>query len=225
MAEQGDEKKANEQDNDLAKVAKFPTVFMSCVAVHSDQGSKAEDSTSVVGYGRGQLSGAYYTVPAHGKAKVTATITMQSVTPDSIAALNSLVESMLKASKKGSYEKLKENSVSGGSSFFSFLSGGVKASHKDMEKNMKSWGLSEENISKITTQMCEIANKSNTFTLEADIDNSKYDYSVSGNLFAVVMDCEIKTKDTHIQQRYIAPQVNLISKDGAATLPVTKPLY
>eukprot|EP01084_Bolivina_argentea_P258967 436803_1 len=106
MAEQGDEKKANEQDNDLAKVAKFPMVFMPGVAVHSDpdQGSKAEDSTSVVGYGRGQLSGAYYTVPAHGKVKVTAKITMQTITPDDMKTLNSMVESMIKPSKKGSYE-------------------------------------------------------------------------------------------------------------------------
>eukprot|EP01084_Bolivina_argentea_P300890 518945_1 len=150
---------------------------------------------------------------------------MQTITPDDMKTLNSMVESMIKPSKKGSYENLKKTSLSGGSSFFSFLSGGVKASHKDIEKNMKSWGLSEENISKITTQMCEISNKSNTYTLEADIDNSKYDYSVSGNLFVVVMDCQISTKDKHIQQRYIAPHVNLISNYGAATLPVTEPLY
>lgn len=183
------------------------------------------DGVSVNAYGQGQCAGATYTVSAHSTIDVDFTINMLCITPENVKTLDSLVRSLLEASKQHEYDELSKKEVSGGISFFAFWSGGAKASYSDTKHTMDKWGLSEENQGKIVDAMLALVAKTNQFKFKGTVSNDEYDYSVSGNLFGIVMDCTIQKGETHNQVRFLAPKVHMNSTDGASSLPVTGKLY
>jgi hypothetical protein len=118
---------------------------------------------AVSSYGTGQLTGVIYTVPAHSQIEVDFKLKLQCVTPDNIKSMDTLIKSLLDASRKAKYEEESKTSVSGGIGFFSFWSGGVRASYEQTKKRLDEWGLSEENQQKIVTEMLKISNTFNEF--------------------------------------------------------------
>ena len=185
----------------------------------------SEDGVSVDSYGQGQLTGVTYTVPAHGDIEVDFELHLLCVTPADIINLDNLVKSLLDASKQHLYSDLAKTDVSGGLSFFDFLSGGVKASYSDTKRNMEKWGFSPKNQGVIIQKMMEIAMKTNDFSYKGEIKNTDYDYSVTGNLFGIVMDCTIKQGSTTHQIRALAPKPHLQDPNSGATLPTGEKLY
>lgn len=185
----------------------------------------AVDGVQVNAYGQGQCSGATYTVSAHSTIDVDFTINMLCITPDNVKTLDSLVRSMLEASKQHEYDELSKTEVSGGISFFAFWSGGAKSSYSNTKHTMDKWGLSEANQGKIVDAMLALVGKTNEFKFKGTVSNKDYDYSVSGNLFGIVMDCTIQKGETHNQVRFLAPNVHMNSTDGSSSLPVTGKLY
>src|SRR5690606_29158018 len=115
------------------------TVFLPEVSlVHSDNESGVEIST----YGQGQVTGAIYSVPAHGEITVDLKLKLLCVTPEDVIKLDKLIHSLLDASKKHLYDDLKRTSISGGASFFGlFAWGGAKASYERTTRTMESFGL------------------------------------------------------------------------------------
>ncbi len=193
-------------------------------SVNGNQGTST-DGIEVNAYGQGQCSGVTYTVPAHATIDVNFDINMQCITPDNVKALDSLIKSLLDASKQHEYDELSKKESSGGVSFFLFFSGGVKSSYSDTKHTMDKWGLSEENQQRIVDAMLKFTNEPNTYKYSGTITNDKYDYSVSGNLFGIVMDCTIQKGESHQQIRVLAPNVHMNSSDGSGSLPVVGKLY
>ncbi|WGD34541.1 hypothetical protein [Olleya sp. YS] len=186
----------------------------------------ATDGVSVNAYGQGQCSGVTYTVPAHGDIKVGFTLKMQCVTPKNVDALDALIRGMLSASNQKKYDQLTEKSSSGGRGFFLWFSaGGSRTSYKQTTHIMESYGLTREQQTKIIDAMVKMANEVNTFTYKGTINNDKYDYSVSGSLFGIVMDATIQKGENHAQLRFLAPNVHLDGNDGASSLPSVGKLY
>jgi len=179
---------------------------------------------AISAYGTGQLTGVVYTVPAHAQIDVDFKLQLQCVTPDNIKNMDALIKSLLDASRQSKYEEMSRTSVSGGVGFFGFWSGGVRASYEKTKQRMDQWGLSEENQQKIVTEMLKIANTFNEFNYKGTIYNRDYDYSVTGSLFGIVMDCEIKQDDATQQVRALAPNVHVQGDDGT-TLPSIGKLY
>lgn len=178
----------------------------------------ATDGVEVTAYGTGRLSGVTYTVPAHGEITVDFTMRINCITPEDIRNLSALIRSLLDASKKTLFDDYSKTDVSGGASYFGFFSLGVRASYTQTKRRMESWGLSEENQVTIVNAMTQIANKTSDYRYSGTIYNRDYDYAVSGNMMAIVMDCTIKTATTQIQHRNLAPNPHLKSA-GGETLP------
>lgn len=186
----------------------------------------ATDGVSVTAYGQGQCSGVTYTVPAHGDINVSFTLKLQCVTPENVDSLDKLIRGMLDASYKQKYDELSKSSKSGGRGFFLFFSaGGSRTSSSQSKHLMTEYGLSEANQDKIIDAMVKMSTEMNTFTYNGSINNDKYDYSVSGNLFGIVMDATIQKGETHTQLRFLAPNVHMNGDDGASSLPVDGKLY
>ena len=186
----------------------------------------ATDGVSVNAYGQGQCSGVTYTVPAHGDIEVSFTLKMQCVTPKNVDALDALIRGMLSASNQKKYDQLTEKSESGGRGFFLWFSaGGSTTSYKQTTHIMESYGLTTAQQTTIIDAMVKMANELNTFTYKGKIKNDKYDYSVSGNLFGIVMDATIQKGESHSQLRFLAPNVHLDGNDGASSLPSIGKLY
>ena len=185
----------------------------------------ATDGVAVNAYGQGQCSGVTYTVPAHGDIKVAFKLKMQCVTPANVDALDKLIQGMLSASNKKKYDQLTKKSTSGGRGFFLFFSaGGSRTSTTQTTHTMTEYGLTTEQQTKIIDAMLKMANEVNTFNYKGTINNSRYDYSVSGNLFGIVMDATIQKGESHTQLRFLAPNVHL-DGDNGSSLPSVGKLY
>lgn len=191
-----------------------------------DNSGSATDGIAVTAYGQGQCSGVTYTVSPHSTIDVDFTIHMLCITPENVDSLDALIRGMLSASKQHEYDQLTKKSSSGGRGFFLFFSGGGhKSSFSQTTHTMDSWGLSREQQSKIIDTMLGLVNKTNDFTFKGTVNNEQYDYSVSGNLFGIVMDATIQKDEKHTQVRFLAPNVHMNGSDGASTLPVEGKLY
>jgi hypothetical protein len=185
---------------------------------------EAVDSVTVTAYGVGRVSGVTYTVPAHGEITVDFTINLMCVTPEDVSNLSKLIRSMLDASRQGYFDDYSRTDISGGASFFGFFSAGVRASHTQVKRRMEWWGLSEDNQKTIIDRMTQIAMKTSEFKYHGTVYNRDYDYAVTGNMFAIVMDATIEQGSSQTQQRYIAPNPHL-KGTGGETLPTLGDLY
>jgi hypothetical protein len=128
----------------------LPTMFRTADPV-------ATDGVSITAYGQGQLTGAMYTVPAHGEITVNFNLHLLCVTPSDVATLSALIRSLLDASHQHVYDDIQKTDISGGLSLFGFFSFGVSASYSETKHTMDSWGLSEANQKTIVDNMMQIA--------------------------------------------------------------------
>jgi hypothetical protein len=184
-----------------------------------------ESGISITAYGKGQLTGATYTVPPHGEITVSFKLKILSVTKDQIRDLDDLILSLLEASKQSLYKEIENISASGGTSFFGFFGLSASASYSKTKQKMESWGLSEENQRVIVGKMMELTQQMNEIDYQGTVYNRDNSYSVSGNLFGIVMDATIKQREFQNQIRMLAPKPIFQSGDGAETLQVQDPLY
>ncbi|MGO6725258.1 hypothetical protein ACCS70_33010 [Rhizobium ruizarguesonis] len=206
----------------ITNVGRIETVLHHLSVFRSDPA--VENGVSITSYGRGQLIGVMYTVPAHGQIDVALNIKLQCVTPSDVIALNNMIKGMLDASHSHKFEETESTNVSGGLGFFAFWSGGVSASYSDVKHTLDGWGLSAEDQRKIVNGMMEIAQNESTFNYKGTIYNRDFDYDVTGSLFAIVMDATIQQGQYHKQLRFLAPKVHLNTNDGDS-LPVVGTLY
>jgi hypothetical protein len=184
-----------------------------------------ESGVSVTSYGQGQLTGAMFTVPAHGEIRVDFRLKLLCVTPENAQMLNELIRSLLDATRQHLYDDLKRTEVSGGASFFGLFGwGGAKASYSDTKHTMDRFGLSEQNQQRIVNAMMEIVQQPSEFNYTGTIYNRANDYDVTGNLFGIVMDATIQQSQYQHQLRFLAPEVRLRTPDGSG-LPVVGRLY
>jgi hypothetical protein len=187
-------------------------------------GGGNQSGVAVSSYGQGQVTGAMYTVPAHGEITVDFELKLLCITPQDIQNLSSLIRSLLDASHQHLYDDVQHTDISGGASFFGFFSAGVSASYSETKHTMDAWGLSEQNQQAIVNAMMKIANKTSDFNYTGTIYNRDFDYDVSGNLFGIVMDATIAQNQYQNQIRFLAPHVHLESSDGTR-LPSVGNLY
>ena len=189
-------------------------------------GGPNETGVSVTSYGRGQVTGVMYTVPAHGQINLDFKLKLLCVTPEDVQNLSNLIRSLLDASHQHIYDELEQTSISGGASFFGFFGwGGASASYSDTKHTMDSFGLSERNQQQIVDAMMKVAQQVSEFNYSGTVYNNAYDYDVTGNLFGIVMDAVISQDQFQHQLRFLAPKVQLDSPDGSASLPLTGQLY
>lgn len=188
-------------------------------------GEQNETGVAVSSYGKGQVTGVLYTVPAHAQINVDFKLKLLCVTPENVQNLSNLIKSLLDASKQHLYKELEQTNVSGGASFFGFFGwGGVRGSYSKTKETMDSFGLSEENQRTIVNAMMNTAQEVSEFNYSGTIFNRDNDYNVSGNLFGIVMDAVIKQDQYQHQIRFLAPNVHLETSDGQ-TLPSVGKLY
>jgi hypothetical protein len=188
-------------------------------------GAGNETGVAITTYGKGQVTGALYTVPAHAQINVDFKLKLHCVTPEDIQNLSSLIRSLLDASHQHSYDELEKLSASGGASFFGLFGwGGASASYSKTQHTMDSFGLSERNQKAIIDAMMIVAEQVSEFNYNGTIFNKDYDYDVTGNLFGIVMDAVISQDQYQHQLRFLAPNVHLESPDGTS-LPSVGQLY
>lgn len=180
---------------------------------------------AITSYGQGQVSGVTYTVPAHGEIEVDFQLNIFCVTPQDVTTLSALIRSLLDASHQHLYDEVSRTDISGGASLFGFFSFGVSASYSDTKHTMDSWGLSETNQEAIVNAMMKIAQKTSQFNYKGTVYNQDYDYDVTGNMFAIVMDATIQQSQFSNQLRFLAPNPHLQSTDGSVSLPSVGNLY
>lgn len=184
-----------------------------------------ETGVAVTAYGQGQLTGAMYTVPAHGEITVDFKLRLICVTPEDVRTLNQLIRSLLDASHQHMFDELERKEVSGGVSFFGFFGwGGARASYSDTKHTMDSFGLSERNQQAIVDAMMKIVTQPSEFNYRGTVYNRDNDYDVTGNLFGIVMDAVIQQEQFQHQVRFLAPNVHLRTDEGD-NIPVIGQLY
>lgn len=180
---------------------------------------------AIASYGQGQITGAIYTVPAHGEITVNFGLHLVCVTPADVQNLSNLIRSLLDASHQHLYDEISKTDISGGASFFGFFSAGISASYSDTKHTMDSWGLSEANQQTIVQAMMALSEKTSDFNYTGTVYNRDYDYDVTGSMFGIVMDATITQNSQTNQLRFLAPQPHLQGTDGTTTLPTVGTLY
>ncbi|MCR9088126.1 MAG: hypothetical protein NXH97_15430 [Rhodobacteraceae bacterium] len=200
--------------------------YMHLPTVMAAQAGAATNGVSVTSFGQGQVTGATYTVPAHGKIKVEFDLQLLAVTGSDIENLNNLIRGMLNASEQKRFDSLSKSEASGGSAGFLFFSGGYShRSSSEVTQSMDSWGLTRADQDKIITQMLTLTNKTQKFKYKGTIFNKDYDYDVTGNLFGIVMDATIQQGTASAQVRMLAPDVHMQDSSTGATIPSVGKLY
>jgi len=132
----------------------------------------------------------------------------------------------LDASHQHLFDEVSRTDISGGASLFGFFSLGVSASYSDTKHTMDSWGLSEANQEAIVNAMMKIAQQTSQYNYSGTIYNRDYDYDVTGNMFAIVMDATIQQQQYSNQVRFLAPNPHLQASDGSGiSLPSVGNLY
>jgi len=212
-----DQTKSRIEDMHRPQVLHLPTLLEA-------DGASAE-GIAVTGYGKGRVSGVMYTVPAHGEIDVDFTVKMHCVTPEDVQKLTDLVKASLDATRREMFREYERTHVSGGASFFGFFGwGGARASYTKVKERMNSMGMSEENQRKVIGAMMDAATEMTTFNYQGTIYNRHNSYSVSGNLFGIVMDAEVSYEQATRQVRMIAPRPHM-QTSGGEVLPVVGDLY
>ena len=129
---------------------------------------------------------------------------------------------MLDASQYQHYDDLAKTDISGGASFFGMFGwGGASASYSDTKHTMSGFGLSEANQVTIINAMAAVAQNVNVIHTFGTVNNTPYDYSVSGNVWCIVMDATIQQSDGSVQnRRFVAPNGLIVDPTSGASLPV-----
>ena len=179
----------------------------------------ATDSFSVESQGYGSFTGLAYTVPAHTRGKIQATIQTLALTSTDIKNLNDLIKGMVSASQ---YEKVRDyesTHASANISFWGFWSGGGGASYEKTHEELRGFGLSEDNIRTIVSAMADAARKMSHVEIDFDVENVNNDYAVSGSLMLYTIAGTISTKNQQYQYRMLADKG--VAGSGNATAPAS----
>ena len=164
----------------------------------------ASTGFSVEAQGTGSFTGLSYTVPAHASGSIKAEIQVMAITSDNVQTLNDLVKSMLSASEKSKVENAEKTHASANLSLWGFLSGGGSANYKQTHSSMTSMGLTDEQITTIIDKLFEIASKMSHVQLNFTVDNTAFDYSVSGDLELYTLAGSVSTSQGTKQYRMLA---------------------
>ena len=164
----------------------------------------AEDSFSVNSQGYGSVTGMAYTVPAHSDGNIKANIRYLSLTSADVDTLNSLIRGMLSASQYEKIEEYERIHASAKISYWAFWSGGGSASYEKTRREMRGFGLSEENQQTIIAAMCEVARNMSSVQLDVNVINRNNDYAVSGSLLVYTLAGTIKLGNEQLQYRMLA---------------------
>lgn len=164
---------------------------------------------SVEAQGTGSFTGLSYTVPAHAKGTLKATIQVMAITSADVEKLNTLVMSMLSASVRSKVTTNEETQASANISIWSMIGGGASASYKATKDTMNSMGLTDDQITTIVNSMFDIAKQMSHVELDFTIDNTANDYSVSGDLQLYTISGKITTDKGTTEYR-------LLSNSGSA---------
>src|SRR3989338_3687568 len=95
-----------------------------------DSTTSVSTGFSVEAQGTGSFAGLSYTIPAHTKGRLKAKIQVMAITSADVEQLNSLVMSMLSASKKDEVKTHEETHASANISIWSLFGGGASASYE-----------------------------------------------------------------------------------------------
>ena len=168
-------------------------------------GGGAAESFSVDSVGRGSFTGLNYTVAAHAKATITVTIQTLSLTTADVDNLNSLINTMVNAATKEVVDtKSKSTSGSANLSFWDFWCGGSASSNTTTTDAMKTSGLKDAQISALMDKLFDLASKMNNVAMILDIDNTAYDYEVSGDIALYTVGGQVTTSKGTTQFRMLA---------------------
>lgn len=189
----------------------------------------SETSYSIEVSGTGSLTGLGYTVPAHATGSVSAKLNLLALTSEDVKNLNELAMSMLNVSAQEEIREYEKTHASANLSIWTwfFGGGGASASYEKTKETMKSKGLNEEQISKLMDAFLDIARSMSYVTIDFNIDNSKNDYSVSGNLYLYTVSGKITTSNGTREYRMLADKGSagyLPSQGGAPSEGVIVPL-
>lgn len=179
----------------------------------------SEDSFSWEGGGIGAVQGATFTVPAHGSISLTYTIHATAISQDDMNKFESLVKSMMDASHYAQYKSHAEASASGHWSLFGGASASASASMT--RDSMSGYGISPENQTKLIETLNTMFAQPSTYTATVTVNNTNYDYSVSGQIMVYSFTGHITTSQGTKQTRMIGGPV--AQGSGGESLPVTAP--
>ncbi|MEK2059026.1 hypothetical protein WOB64_02710 [Vibrio parahaemolyticus] len=179
---------------------------------------------AVQAFGQGQIAGASYSVPAHGELTLDFDIKLSCITPENVQNITDTIKALLSASEYERFKEMEKRTASGGISFFGLFGWSGRGSYEKTKERMSGFGLSEENQRTIINTMAKAASELSTYKVNGTIYNRNNDYSVSGHIYAMVMDCQIVSDEYVNQQRYIGNRAHLRTDDGE-NIPVLGKLY
>jgi hypothetical protein len=169
---------------------------------------EAETAFSIEIAGIGHVSGLSYTVPAHTSGSIKATLQVMALTSSDVENLNKMARGMLDASYREQINDYERTSISANLSMWSwcFGGGGASASYEKTHSEMKSKGLTENQITMLMDAFLENAKKMSSVQIDFYVNNEQNDYSVSGDIYLYTVSGTIKTeKGTH-EYRLLADQ-------------------
>ncbi|SIO63194.1 hypothetical protein SAMN05444166_7273 [Singulisphaera sp. GP187] len=196
-------------------VIQFPRPFQGMEDI-TGEAPAAKDSFNVAAQGYGSFTGLAYTVPAHTSGNIKAKIQTPALTSQNIKDLNTLIEGMVSASVKTYVRDYERTHASANVSYWAFWSGGGSASYEKTHENMRSSGLSEEQVTTIVNKMLEIAKTMSKVEIDFNVNNSANDYAVSGSLLIYTLSGTISTSNGQAQYRVLANKGIAGSGDASA---------
>ncbi|MBV8887610.1 MAG: hypothetical protein JO235_26930 [Chroococcidiopsidaceae cyanobacterium CP_BM_RX_35] len=194
-----------------------------------DLSGDSETSYSIEVSGLGSITGVDYTIPAHSTGTVVARLNMLCLTSADVKNLNDQAMGMLSASQQEEIRKHEEASASANLSIWSWYFGGgaASASYKQTNDLMKKKGLTEEQISQLINAFMEVVRKISSVEININVNNSAYDYSVSGNLYFYTISGRVSTGKETREYRMLANTGSAgapASEGGAPTEGIIVPL-
>lgn len=170
--------------------------------------------------GYGSISGIDYTIPPHSKGTVTAKLKMKALTSADIKDLNDLAMGMLNASQREEVKKHSETSASADLSVWAwFFGGSASASYKETRDEMKSKGLTDEQISTLINAFVKVAAEMSTVEAVVEIDNRNGDFPVSGNMYFYTISGQVTTGKETYSYQMISDKGNAGAKPGEGGAP------
>ena len=166
----------------------------------------SETSYDIKVSGTGSITGLDYTIPAHSTGLVIAKLDIKSMTTQDVKDLNALAMGMLDASQRDKVEEIEKTHASADLSMWSmfFGGGGASASYDKTRKEMHTKGLTDQQIDKLIDAFMDVATNMSTVEININVDNSKNDYSVSGNIYLYTISGSVSSGKETSEYRMLA---------------------
>ncbi|MCA2379154.1 hypothetical protein ATU3C_20615 [Agrobacterium genomosp. 3 str. RTP8] len=169
---------------------------------------EAKESYSISVSGMGQLTGISYTVPAHTTGKIKAQLQISALSSQDVKDLNTLALGMLDASYREEINEYEKTTASANLSVWTwfFGGGGASASYEKTRQEMRSKGLTDQQITMLMEAFLERATNMSTVEIEFYVNNQNNDYAVSGDVYLYTVSGTISTEKGTSQYRMLADQ-------------------